>query len=117
MKKYLVIGTCFLVFALFVCLIPSQSGAAEEKTITLRYSTMFPAPHRQSQVVNEWAKEVEKRTNGRVKVTIYPNNTLTPAVQTYDSVVKGIADIGLGRCGVHEGQVSPYRGGGSATRV
>jgi TRAP-type C4-dicarboxylate transport system substrate-binding protein len=95
MKKYLAIGICFLVFALFVCLIPCQSGAAEEKTITLRYSTMFPAPHRQSQVVGEWCKEVEKRTNGRVKVTVYPNNTLTPAVQTYDSVVKGIADIGL----------------------
>lgn len=95
MKKYLAIGACFLIFALFVCLIPCQSGAAEEKTITLRYSTMFPAPHRQSQVVGDWCKEVEKRTNGRVKVTVYPNNTLTPAVQTYDSVVKGIADIGL----------------------
>ncbi|HME42038.1 MAG TPA: TRAP transporter substrate-binding protein [Syntrophorhabdales bacterium] len=95
MKKFSVIGTGFLVFAFFVCLIPCQSGAAEEKTITLRYSTMFPAPHRQSQVVNDWCKEVEKRTNGRIKVTVFPNNTLTPAVQTYDSVVKGIADIGL----------------------
>ena len=95
MKKYFVISACFLVFAFFVCLIPCQGGAAEEKTITLRYSTMFPAPHRQSQVVNDWCKEVEKRTNGRIKVTVFPNNTLTPAVQTYDSVVKGIADIGL----------------------
>jgi TRAP-type transport system periplasmic protein len=95
MKRYFVIGTCSLIFAFLVCLIPCQSGAAEEKTITLRYSTMFPAPHRQSLVVNEWCKEVEKGTSGRVKMTVYPNNTLTPAVQTYDSVVKGIADIGL----------------------
>jgi TRAP-type transport system periplasmic protein len=95
MKKSLVIGFSFLSFLYFVCLTPSRSGAAEEKTVTLRYSTMFPAPHRQSQVVNEWCKEIEKRTNGRVKVTVFPNNTLTPAVQTYDSVVKGIADIGL----------------------
>jgi TRAP-type transport system periplasmic protein len=95
MKKCLAIGACVLILASFVCLIPCQSGAAEEKTITLRYSTMFPAPHRQSLVVGEWCKEIEKMTNGRVKVTVYPNNTLTPAVQTYDSVVKGIADIGL----------------------
>src|SRR5512147_3167669 len=95
MKRYLFISSCFLMVCYLVCCIPCSSNAAEEKVVTLRYSTMFPAPHRQSQVVNEWSKEVEKRTNGRVKVTVYPGNTLTPAVQTYDSVVKGIADIGL----------------------
>jgi len=95
MKRCLFFGIGLIVLALLVSLFPGTVSAAEEKTVTLRYSTMFPAPHRQSQVVNEWAKEIEKRTNGRVKVTVYPGNTLTPAVQTYDSVVKGIADIGL----------------------
>ena len=95
MQRYAKMWAFCLAFVFCACLIPYQSNAAEEKGVTLRYSTMFPAPHRQSQVVNEWSKEVEKRTNGRVKVTVYPGNTLTPAVQTYDSVVKGIADIGL----------------------
>ena len=83
-----------LAFIFCVCLIPYQSNAAEEKVIALRLSHLFPAPHRQSQAFNEWCAEVEKQTNGRVKVTVYPANTLTPAAQTYDSVVKGIADIG-----------------------
>jgi TRAP-type C4-dicarboxylate transport system substrate-binding protein len=43
----------------------------------------------------DWCKEVEKRTNGRVKVTYFPGGTLAPAAQIYPGVVKGIADIGL----------------------
>jgi TRAP-type C4-dicarboxylate transport system substrate-binding protein len=43
----------------------------------------------------DWCKEVEKRTNGRVKVTYFAGGTLAPAVQIYQAVVKGIADIGL----------------------
>ena len=50
--------------------------------------------HPISKLSEEWCKEVEKRTNGRVKISYYPGNTLTPPMQTYDSTVKGIADIG-----------------------
>jgi len=46
-------------------------------------------------IAEQWCREIEKRTSGRVKITIYPGATLTPPTQTYDSVVKGIADIGL----------------------
>jgi TRAP-type C4-dicarboxylate transport system substrate-binding protein len=42
-----------------------------------------------------WSREVEKRTAGKVKITVFPGGTLTPAAQTYDNVVKGIADIGF----------------------
>jgi TRAP-type C4-dicarboxylate transport system substrate-binding protein len=43
----------------------------------------------------EWAKEIERRTNGRVKITIFPGGTLTAADKCYDGVVKGISDIGM----------------------
>jgi TRAP-type mannitol/chloroaromatic compound transport system substrate-binding protein len=33
--------------------------------------------------------------NGRVKVTYFPGGTQVSANQTYDAVVKGIADIGF----------------------
>jgi TRAP-type transport system periplasmic protein len=61
----------------------------------LNYSIFFPATHGHTLLAAEWAKEVEKRTGGAVKITIFPGATLTPADQTYDGVVKGIADIGL----------------------
>ncbi len=68
---------------------------AQQKSITLRYSNFFPAPHKTSIASSEWCKEVEKRTNGRVKFNYLPGATLTPPDQTYDSVVKGIADVGM----------------------
>jgi len=40
------------------------------------------------------ARKLKSETNGKVKITHFPGGTLTPPPQTYDSVVKGIADIG-----------------------
>jgi len=45
--------------------------------------------------MEQWCKEVEKRTNGTVKITQFTGGTLTPPAQTYISVTRGVADIGL----------------------
>ena len=68
---------------------------AQEKVITLNLSNFFPPENRISVVMDQWCKEVEKRTNGRVKVTQFPGGTLTPPAQTYVGVTKGVADLGL----------------------
>jgi TRAP-type C4-dicarboxylate transport system substrate-binding protein len=65
------------------------------KPIKLTYSLHFPLAHKQGPLAVSWAKEVEKRTNGRVKISVFPGGTLTPSPQNYDGVVKGISDIGL----------------------
>lgn len=90
-------GLPFCIIAAFVlCSITGMSAVqAQDKVIVLKYSNFFPAPHANSIIADQWCKEVEKRTNGRVKITYFPGATLTPANQTYDSVLKGIADIGL----------------------
>lgn len=66
---------------------------AQEKVVKLRYSNFFPPVHPISKLAEEWIKEVEKRTEGRVKISYFPGNTLTPPPQAYDAVVKGIADM------------------------
>jgi TRAP-type C4-dicarboxylate transport system substrate-binding protein len=43
----------------------------------------------------DWAKEVEKRTDGAVKINVFPGGTLTKADECYDGVVKGISDLGM----------------------
>jgi TRAP-type C4-dicarboxylate transport system substrate-binding protein len=65
------------------------------KTYELNYSIFFPASHGNTILATEWAKEIEKRTNGVVKINMFPGATLTPADQCYDGVVKGISDIGM----------------------
>lgn len=63
--------------------------------VELTYSIFFPATHGHTLLAQDWAKEVEKRTNGQVKINVFPGATLTPADQCYDGVVKGISDIGM----------------------
>ncbi len=84
-----------LFFVVSICLIsmPDLAGA-QQKVITLNFSNFFPAQHKNSILADAWCKEVEKRTQGKVKITYFAGGTLTPAAQTYDNVVKGIADIG-----------------------
>lgn len=85
----------FLAAALFlISLVFASSGMTQDKEIKLRYSTFFPPSHPNAKITEEWCKEVEKRTKGKVKVQHYAGGTLTPAAQTYDSVVGGVVDIG-----------------------
>ncbi len=64
-------------------------------TVKLTYSNFFSPTHIQSKLAEAWCKEVEKRTNGRVKIEYYPGQTLTKAKQVYDGVVQGLSDIGF----------------------
>lgn len=91
MRKYF--ASMVVVFVFVGCFVPS-GGYAQQKVITLNYSNFFPALHKNAILADQWCKEVEKRTNGRVKITFFPGAVLTPAAQTYDSVLKGIADVG-----------------------
>ena len=76
----------------------------QAKPIELTYSNFFPAPNKNAVLSVEWGKEVEKRSNGRVKVTVFPGGTLTPAAQCYDGVVKGLSDVGLSVLGYTRGR-------------
>lgn len=69
--------------------------AQAQQPIKLTYSNFFPPTHIQSKLAEAWCKEVEKRTQGKVKVEYYPGGTLTPAKQCYDGVVTGQSDIGF----------------------
>ena len=66
-----------------------------EKPIKLTYSLFFPPTHGQAETAMAWAKEVEKRSNGKVKIDVFPGGALTPAPAVYDGVVNGISDIGM----------------------
>ena len=85
---------CWIIVILFLMGAVPLLVQAQEKVIKLKYSDIYAPAHKNGMLAQQWCKEVEKRTNGRVKITHFPGGTLTPPPQTYDSVVKGIADIG-----------------------
>jgi TRAP-type C4-dicarboxylate transport system substrate-binding protein len=97
-----------------------------EKPIKLTYSIFFPPTHGQAEAGMAWAREIEKRSNGKVKIDVFPGGALTPAPGVYDGVVNGITDLGMscfaytrGRFPVMEALDLPmgYPSGLVATRV
>ena len=90
--KWLSLIVCFAVFGFSFVISPVYG---QTKPIELNYSIFFPAPHKNAVLSTEWAKEIEKRTDGKVKITMFYGGTLTPADKCYDGVVKGISDIGF----------------------
>ena len=87
----------FILLALILIVLPlfSACTARAPEVIELSYSNFFPPTHLHSILAEEWAKEIESRTDGQVKITYYPGSALLAKDQVYDGVVQGIADIGM----------------------
>ena len=89
-------SVCIYLFALLVFSVMCMGTTvsfAQDKVITLKVTNWFPVGHKQDVLLQEWGKDLEKRTGGKVKVNYYAGGTLVPAAQSYDGVVKGIADV------------------------
>jgi TRAP-type C4-dicarboxylate transport system substrate-binding protein len=70
-----------------------QSPASAGK-IKLNYASFTPAPTFPSVQMERWKVEVEKRTNGAVKINTFPGGTLLGPKAMLDGVIAGQADIG-----------------------
>jgi len=80
-----VIGISFLITPAF----------SQVKPIELTFAQFQPAQHFNNKLSESYAKEIEKRTNGRVKITVFSGGTLVAADKTYSGIVTGIADMGM----------------------
>jgi len=85
----------FITALSIISLVWTFSAGAVEAATSLTYSIFFPPSHGQAKAGEAWAKEIEKRTQGQVKITILAGGSLTPADQVYDGVLKGISDLGM----------------------
>src|SRR5512145_2927842 len=81
--------------ALFLAMTaPASTGVAADAAIKLTYANFPPAATFPCVQMEHWAKEVEKRTGGKVTVQTFPGGTLLPAKNIFDGVISGLADIG-----------------------
>lgn len=70
-------------------------GKTGDKPIELKLASAFGPTHAvMKEILEPWAKDVETATKGKVKVTIYPVDTLLKPTDIYEGVISGIADIG-----------------------
>lgn len=76
---------------------PTDSGNAKqnEKPIELSFAGLMPAASPwETKVMVPLLAEIDKETNGRVKITTYPGGTLLEGGKIYDGVAIGAADMG-----------------------
>jgi TRAP-type C4-dicarboxylate transport system substrate-binding protein len=124
MKRIKLVSAALAVLSMAVVF--SSSVFAADKAVKLSYSVFFPPTHGQCKAAESWAREIEKRSKGRVTINVFPGGTLTKANTCYDGVVTGISDIGMscfaytrGRFPVMEAADLPlgYPDGMTATRA
>ncbi len=92
--KNLLLGFLLVVFlALF--LLPAGAMADSDSKIHLKFSTWHPPASREVKTVwKPMLKELEKRSNGRIKTTLYAGGALGKGPAHFDIVRKGLSDMG-----------------------
>jgi TRAP-type C4-dicarboxylate transport system substrate-binding protein len=74
----------------------SALASAQDKPIELKFSSWVSAVHgHHTGVMVPWAKMIEEKSGGRLKVTIFPGSTLGKPADHFDMVKDGIADLGF----------------------
>ncbi|WP_053362811.1 TRAP transporter substrate-binding protein DctP [Bacillus sp. FJAT-27251] len=76
------------------------AGESDQKPITLKLSHQWPQATAnegdfRSSLAVKFGEEVEKRTNGQVKIQQYPANSLVKAAEQYESMLKGASDMSV----------------------
>ena len=99
MKKLLVV---FLV--LFFTVLLGYGQAARAEVITMKLGHFAADGHPGNLASKMFAEAVEKRTNGQVKVTIYPNNALGSPPEVLEQNILGAVDMSLPT----QGQLGKY---------
>ncbi len=93
-KKTFVLAVSVIIGLAFIAM-GTFCGVASAKKINLTYSNFFPPTHFNGKLGDSWAKEIEKRTNGKVKITYFPGGALLKGAAICDGVIKGVSDIGM----------------------
>jgi TRAP-type transport system periplasmic protein len=91
MKRLFSVKSLVLLLFAATCVFAAASYG-QDKVVNIRFATFFPPAHGNAVIIDEWGADIAKKTAGRVKVTHYTGGTLSPAPQSYDAVVQGVAD-------------------------
>ena len=84
----------FVVMLSLILLIGFSFNVSQAE-IKLTFNNYLPPTHIASKLSEAWCQEIEKRTNGEVKVTHYAGGQLLKGPEVFEGVVNGIADIGF----------------------
>ena len=68
---------------------------ARKAEFVLTYSVFFPSTHIHAILAEQWAEEIKKRSDGRIRIDVFSGGVLSSASENYQCVIKGVSDIGM----------------------
>ena len=72
-----------------------STGTGDDKPIILKYAFFAPATTFPAKQMEKFKEELEKRTDNKVKVELFPGGTLLTDKNMYDGVKNGVVEIGM----------------------
>jgi TRAP-type C4-dicarboxylate transport system substrate-binding protein len=93
MKKIII---ALLVIVLSITLVMVSCGEPEAETFQLKLAHAFPPPSGLGMALENWAKGIGEKTNGRVEITVYGGGSLVKSAEWFDAAVSGVTDISYG---------------------
>ena len=94
-RKSFLQGIQIAVIVLWISNCGGSVNSNSGKIIKLSYNCCLPSTHHQYQFVENWCKEIEKRTKGHVAISLVSNVAVAKPDQVYEDIVTGKADIGM----------------------
>jgi len=93
-KNYLRGVVILLIIGIFI-LGFSGAGVAESKVYTFRLGNFYPPMSSFNQAVWPfWIKQLEKASNGRIQIKVFPAEQLAKSEDLWEATTQGICDIG-----------------------
>jgi TRAP-type transport system periplasmic protein len=96
MKGLIVLSMALVWLAGSVLGLSAVPAQAAEKAIELTMTYHFPPGSVEDQDLQRWARKAEADSKGRIVIKTFAGSVLVTAFETYSSVAKGVADIGVG---------------------
>ena len=97
----------FVIAAAFVMIVVMLFGATQTSAKVIELKFAYHTGPKQGMAVNGlnvWASNVEKATDGKVEMIIYPGQTLCKGRDTWEAVTTGIADVAFAYMGLFPGR-------------
>ena len=89
MKKFAVLMTAVLVSAIMA----TAAMAADQ--IVFRFAGQQPVEHQCTKMMKDFAQSIEKRTNGRVKIDVFPASQLGDYTLIMEELIRGTVDMSV----------------------
>jgi len=91
MKRVMIACTLLLVASMFIA--GASKSIAQPQTFTFKAATPFAKGQTDVQILDWWADQLNKRTQGRVKATVFYAGALGTGLELPQNVEQGIVDV------------------------